>query len=151
MEQPKEQKPLKNPVGRPSDFSDELAKSICDLISGGSNFRKVCSLDGMPSLQTIFRWRHEKPAFGEQIRIAMENRAETRNDDIDQLKDDVKEGNIEPTAASVILKATIWQASKESPKRFGERTEIEHSGTVRHTDEEDEKIIEQYIESLKNK
>jgi hypothetical protein len=44
------------PCVRPSDFRDEIAKRICDLLMDGVSLRSICGLEGMPGRTTVFRW-----------------------------------------------------------------------------------------------
>jgi hypothetical protein len=45
--------------GRPSDYSAQLAMSICDQLADGESLRAICSQDARQA--TVFRWiaRHK--------------------------------------------------------------------------------------------
>ncbi|HHA1412828.1 MULTISPECIES: hypothetical protein [Enterobacter cloacae complex] len=45
-----------NKIGRPSDYSEELAESIRLRLAEGESLRSVCRDDGMPCKQTVLRW-----------------------------------------------------------------------------------------------
>ena len=47
--------------GRPSDYSAQLAMSICDRLADGESLRAICSQDARQA--TVFRWiaRHKAP------------------------------------------------------------------------------------------
>lgn len=53
-------------MGRPSDFTQEIADSICERIAGGENLRQMCDEDGLPCERTIYRWLAANGAFCQQ-------------------------------------------------------------------------------------
>ena len=112
------------PAGRPTDYTEELADEICRKVALGSNLRRISQEESMPCEETLYRWRKEIPEFSKKYQDAVEERADARNHNIDDLKDKVETGVLEPNAANVILKAEIWQAGRENPKRYGDKTEI---------------------------
>jgi hypothetical protein len=58
---------------------------------------------------------------------AREHRAEARADRIDDYIEQLLTGKLDANVARVAIDAEKWQASKEQPKRFGDRTEPEES------------------------
>ena len=48
--------------GRPSDYSFQVAISICDRLAEGKSLRAICSEAAMPGRATVFRWiaRHKE-------------------------------------------------------------------------------------------
>jgi hypothetical protein len=42
--------------GRPSDYSFQVAISICARLAEGKSLRAICSEAGMPGRATVFRW-----------------------------------------------------------------------------------------------
>lgn len=118
------------PLGRPTDYSEELCATIFRRIALGENLNIICADEAMPSQDTVYRWRHEKPGFSEKYQIARQQRADARSDRIDDLARKVAAGKIDAPAASVILKAEIWQAGRENPKDYGDKQSVEHSGSV---------------------
>ena len=42
--------------GRPSDYSFQVAISICARLAEGKSLRAICSEAGMPGRATVFHW-----------------------------------------------------------------------------------------------
>lgn len=70
------QEPAKKKMGAPkgsgSKYTEEIADSICDLVSNGVNLRRVCRMEGMPSWRTIYNWVVERPEFASRLARARE-------------------------------------------------------------------------------
>lgn len=49
--------------GRPPISTPELRDHILDLLMDGVPLRAICRTPGMPSRQTIYRWRRDDPTF----------------------------------------------------------------------------------------
>jgi hypothetical protein len=63
--------------GRPSIYTEELAKRICDTIASDCDgLEAVCKKhDWMPDADTIYDWRHKRDGFSEAYLIARESQA----------------------------------------------------------------------------
>jgi len=121
-------------LGRPSDYTPELADEICTRLANGESLRAICSSDRddwMPSIGTILRWVSEKPDFREQYARAREVQAETHADEIVTIADGVS--CADPSAIDVArdrlrIDARKWVASKLLPKKYGDKVQAEVSG-----------------------
>jgi hypothetical protein len=49
---------------RLSEYTEEMADKICALVEGGSNLTKIGQMDDMPCRDTIYKWKRENEAFG---------------------------------------------------------------------------------------
>lgn len=135
--------------GRPSDYSQELADTICERLCTGESLRSICREDGMPRMATIFRWLANKPDFSEQYTRAREEQAETLADEIVQIADDglndtyLDENGNKRTDQDVIARSRLrvearkWVASKLKPKKYGDRIQTEVSGSLKVTSAKD--------------
>lgn len=132
--------------GRPTDFSDELAASICFEIAEGRSLRSVCRDKGMPHMSTIFRWLGEKDkaTFKEQYARACEERTEAMAEDILDIADDgtndyvtrstndgdeyqvVDKDNIQRSRLRVDTRK--WLMSKMKPKKYGDKIDVTSAG-----------------------
>lgn len=137
-------------IGRPSDFTQELADKICDLLSDGISLRRVCSMESMPSKVTVLRWIRINEEFRNQYTRAKEESADAHGDDILDIADDgtndwteALDSDGKPTGRMVAnhdhinrsrlrVDARKWIASKLKPKKYGDKLEakVEHSGGV---------------------
>ena len=131
-------------VGRPTDYSKNLADEICSRLVEGESLRSICRSDGMPVTGTICRWLTEKPEFKEQYIRARENQADTLADEIIDIADDgsndwmVRNGkdddpvwqlNGEHVQRSRLrVDARKWVASKLKPKKYGDSSTSQITG-----------------------
>jgi hypothetical protein len=112
-------------MGRPTDYTPELAAEICERLAGGEPLQTICrKTDGMPTDTTVRRWRYAHPEFGAMYAHAREEAGHAwaeRAVAMALTADPV-------TAAAVRVKydALRWYASKLAPKAYGDR--IQHSG-----------------------
>ena len=111
-------------VGRPSDYTPEIAARICSEISGGSGVRAICASEGMPDASTVFRWISAHPEFREQYIRARDSRADARFEQVDSVVEDMRTGVIDHNQARIQIDAIKWQAAHEAPKRYGDRVGI---------------------------
>ncbi len=136
---------MANPVGRPSDYTKELADLICEKVADGQSFRKLTTDDSMPCISTIFTWLRTYPEFLHQYEIAKDQQADLMAEDIIEIADDgrndwmeinddegaitgfrVNGENIQRSRLRV--DARKWTASKLKPKKYGEKGSLELSG-----------------------
>lgn len=154
----------KNKGGRPSDYTPEIAETICLLLSEGESLRSVCSDEGMPCKQTVLRWISQRPEFRDQYVRAKEEGAEAIAEEMFDIADDGtndwmekldKEGkgigyqiNGEHVQRSKLrIDTRKWYLSKIMPKKYGDR--IQHDQTIKFTDQTDEEI-DKRIKELTN-
>lgn len=138
------------PLGRPSDYTTEIADEICSRLASGESLRSICSKDRddfIPHIGTVLRWVVERPDFREQYEEARRIQAETHADLIVSIADGSEHEGQETKAAMtqrdrLRVDARKWVASKLLPKRYGDKVEVEHSGSIQTAsdDQLDEKI-----------
>ncbi len=130
------------PVGRPSTYSDELAKKICQKIVEGYTIRQIAKLDGFPASSTIFLWLldEDKTYFSEQYNKAKSIQADAMVEEIIEIADDgtndwqdrmLQNGEIiEVSDHEHISRSRLrvdtrkWYASKVLPKKYGDKLDI---------------------------
>ena len=153
-------------MGRPSDYNEQIADIICERMVCGvedkpESLRSICRDDGMPRLGTVMRWLAKHPEFREQYRVAREAQAEVHQEEIleisDNCTDDVQTllGNDEAAALarlnhSAVARARLqvdsrkWIMSKMAPKKYGDKVQTEHSGSIVIADETDDEIAARF-------
>lgn len=138
------------PMGAPCSYTVEMGNIICHRLIELGSLRKVCDEDGMPDKSTVFRWLlksdcenpdPEMAAFRDQYararKLAKEFQFDEHWQDVEKtayvpvLIDDVPliiDGKpvMQVTTQSVQLArlkhdAWKWQASKEDPKKYGDK------------------------------
>jgi hypothetical protein len=124
------------PGGRPSDYSPELAETICNLLIEGNSLRAIEDMDGMPSKTAILRWVSKHPEFRDQYARALEARTDAHADEIlaiaddghndwmqKQFGDDVKwvENGEAIRRSQLRIDSRKWLMSKLAPKKYGDK------------------------------
>ena len=113
--------------GRPTDYSEGMDNQICEAIALGSNLNRLSEDEVFPSRPTMYSWFREFPSFLNNYTRAREARADSRSDRIDEICKKIEEGKLEPNAGRVIIDAEKWQAGKEKPSRYGEKTQLSNA------------------------
>lgn len=131
-------------MGRPSSFTPEAAAEICERLANGESLRSITSNDRMPSQATVFRWLAGNEEFRKQYAHAREAQADTLADEIVHIADTPMEGTVvtlkewgeEIKTGDMIehrklrVDARKWYAAKLAPKKYSEKQQVEHSGTM---------------------
>lgn len=131
-------------MGRPSEFTQEIADVICERIASGVSLRSIVEADDMPAASTVFKWLSERETFSEQYARAREAQADALFDEMLDIADDarndwmVSRGEDENEAwrlngehiqrSKLRLEARKWMASKLQPKKYGDKVTNEHTG-----------------------
>lgn len=128
----------KKKVGRPSDYTDEIATKICHELSIGKSLRKICLADDMPAARTVHMWLLSNQEFMQQYTQAREIQADTIFDECIDIAD--MEDNDMQTVdgqdrvnTDVIARDRLridtrkWMAGKLRPKKYGEKVQQEHT------------------------
>lgn len=103
---------------RPSEFTQEIADTICEQIADGKSLRSICRVDAMPSKSSVFKWLGLHKTFADQYARAMEARADSHADDIIDIADDP---TLDPNDKRVRIDARKWTASKLKAKVYGDK------------------------------
>lgn len=136
---PKEKKPM----GRPSDYSPEIAQVICLRLAEGESLRSVCSDEAMPAKTTVLRWIARHPDFRVQYARAKEEGAEAIAEEMFDIADDGsndwmekldKEGNAvgwqingeHVQRSRLRIETRKWYLSKIMPKKYGDKVDLTH-------------------------
>lgn len=146
---------LKNPVGRPTIFNEDVAGKICEEIATTSkSLKRICEDEGMPSVRTVLSWlsdgektegKEELKQFLHQYTHAREQQADFLAEEILDIADDgsndlmtITKGDISYEAENkevtnrsrLRVDARKWIASKLKPKKYGDKVNLDHSGDI---------------------
>ncbi len=117
-----------NSGGKPSRYSEAIASSICRLVREGEYLKAICAQDGMPSLNTVYRWRQDNQVFARQYAIAREFHAETLADKIRENADGAEGCTMEQIKARQLkFDSYRYLAARYFPRMFGEK--LIHTGS----------------------
>lgn len=118
-------------MGRPSDYTEEIADRICDLIADGKGLREICRGEGMPGRRTVLDWLNDDSKGDFRARYARAR--EAQGDFLDEEMQSVADTATPETAHVARLRVDTmkWRASKLAPKKYGDKVETVHSGELR--------------------
>lgn len=142
MKQPQELQPRK--AGRPSEYNEEIALKICQLLTSGLSLTKISRLPGMPRAWVMCKWMAQNPVFEANLSRARQYYAELMSTEIIELADKVRMGKkirrskdgVETTYGDMVDRARLqvetrkWYLSKVLPKIYGDRVDVQVSGEV---------------------
>lgn len=134
-------------------FTQEKADAICELIADGQSLRTICAAEGMPSTSTVCKWLTEQPTFSEQYARAREMQADALFDEILEIADDGSNDWMERKNADgenigwrengeamrrsqLRVEARKWMAGKLQAKKYGDKIDVNHSGSIQTMSEE---------------
>ena len=128
-------------MARPSKYSKKMIEEILERIREGESERSIGKDPLMPDSSTISRWKDQYPEFCKQSVRAREESAETFNDELLELKAELKQelakrlangedfpkGVIE--AYKVLMQECARQAAIRDDSRFGDRKTVKLDAT----------------------
>lgn len=86
----------------------------------------MCREPGMPSIRTIFQWLEKNKNFAQLYARARVEQAETYREMIIDEAFSASDAQI----GKLRVDALKWVASKLSPRRYGDKVDVEHTGTL---------------------
>lgn len=137
---------MDNKLGRPTDYTKELADSICERIATGESVRSIVRDGAMPSSSTIYRWLldESKQDFWEQYEKARNIQAEIMFEELLDIADDgsndwMEKENKDGSSYTVLdhehvqrsrlrVDTRKWFLSKVLPKKFGDKIDMTTNG-----------------------
>ena len=118
-------------TGRPSTYTESVAQEICRLIAEGNSMRQVCLAPGMPDRGTLLKWADSVPQFAHNLAHAREDCADWHADQgLEDLRDSKGQTKEHVAAARELAKYHLSLARVIDPRRYSERIEHEHTGTI---------------------
>lgn len=132
-------------MGRPTDYTEELADKICVLIATSAKSMKTIGRELGVHPATIHRWLNENATFRDKYARAKEDQADFLAEEILDIADDssndtkvvnkngevIEVENTEWVNRSKLrVDARKWVASKLKPKKYGDKIGVDHSGKI---------------------
>jgi hypothetical protein len=118
--------PVKRERGRPSTYTDEIAREICERIAAGETLTAICLEEDMPSMRTVSGWLMRRPEFYSEYARAREAQMHIEAEQIREIADnafedyyiDYKEG---PNGEKVPYVVVNGESTKRAALRIGAR------------------------------
>src|SRR3981189_1173214 len=105
-----------------TNYTDQIADTICPTMSEGESLRASCRDPGMPSEGTVRGWAvRDVEGFAERYRAARQMLLEFWSDEIVAIADD---GELDPRDRQIRTGVRQWLMSKLAPRRFGDKGQI---------------------------
>ena len=109
-------------MGRPTSYKPETADKICAELAAGVPLYRICEEnDWAPAESTVHLWLNKHPEFSEAYTHAREVQQERFAAEIIQIADTVKDAAV----ARNMMEARKWYAGKVSPKKWGDKIDID--------------------------
>jgi hypothetical protein len=124
-------------MARPTDYTPEIAKRICQELAEGRSLRAICEDEGMPHRSTVYDWLDANlHGFPDQYARARTRQADALLDEILEISDltvaDTIAGEYGPlpnhewiTRSKVRIDARKWVMSKLAPKKYGDSRQLD--------------------------
>lgn len=152
--------------GRPSDYNAEVASAVCLRLAEGESLRSVCRDESMPAKETVLRWIGVHPEFRNQYAQAKADGAEALAEEMFDIADDGtndwmesvdEEGNVtgrkfdkeHVQRSKLRIDTRKWYLSKIMPKKYGDKIQTEHSGSINHSNLTEEELERRIAELSK--
>lgn len=101
---------------------------VLEGLAEGRSLRNVCSQPDAPAIWTVMRWLDQSPEFEKQYARARQIQGEAHFEEILEVTEKVKTGEIDPQSGRVVIDAMKWAASKMRPKVYGDKIQQEVTG-----------------------
>ena len=128
-----------NSIGRPTDYSLELAELICERVAGGEGLVKICKCDDMPARSTVMRWIFKYKEFSDRYTLAREHQADFLFEEILDISDGdegdhLLDANGNPTGRAnheninrsrLRVDTRKWVIARLAPKKYGDKVDFD--------------------------
>lgn len=115
-------------MARPSEYNFELCKAICDQVADGENIISVLKESSYPSWSTFRRWKNENEELRTLYVNSQQDKGIALENEIDDVMISLKDGEIEASAANVLIQTLKWKMAKFYPKMFGDKIDVTSGG-----------------------
>jgi hypothetical protein len=135
------------PAGRPSTLTEHHKQTIIDMLSVGDSVGKISkAISKAPS--SIFKWIDEDEYLSDIYARAKESKAQVLAEEVIEISDNP---DIDHNHKRIMVDARKWVAGKYYGKLFGDKQQIEHSGSVNlasMNDDELDRLIRERQQAL---
>jgi hypothetical protein len=126
-----------------ASLDDEgVVQRLCERIASGEGITEICQSDDMPAKTTVYARMASDEEFRTRIACAREAQQESEADHCVELAD---QATVEDwQVVKLKIWARQWRASKLAPKKYGDRLDLNHSGSIERLSDEqlDAKLAE---------
>lgn len=116
-------------------FTQKLFDEICERIAEGESLRDICASKKMPNRSSVFKWLAGNEELSDQYARAREAQGDGEFDEIRKIATAATPENVQ--VARLQIDALKWRAGKLRPKVYGDKLDLNHSGSFNVTLESD--------------
>jgi hypothetical protein len=117
---------MQNPVGRPREHSDADIESVWTRHANGEKLVDICGINGAPSFGVVIDRTADSPALSKMAIAAREEFAHR----MVYKSIDIADTDVDPQRARNRIAARQWFASKYARQTFGDKVELNVTGSV---------------------
>lgn len=118
----------KNALGhiynREKEYTFEDIKNVLIRFSNGEKLKDILKGDNMPSNGTLLRYIHESVELQKLYAQAREFHGDQFNNEIEEIKSDLRTGKLNSNEARTLADIVKWQAAKFYPKMYGDKIDV---------------------------
>jgi len=112
-------------VGRPTDYTQDIANDICSKLAEGQSLRAICRSEAMPHESTVRHWAVEdREGFFTQYTRSRDIGLDCMADEVQEIAD----GDGDVARDRLRFDSRRWYLSKMAPKRYGDKLTQELTG-----------------------
>ena len=117
----------KKKTGRPTKRTPAVIRRICEGLAKGRPMTLICEPDSMPDPSNVWEWAQKDQALSEAIAraraVGFDAIAQAAMDIADDPEEDVQRSKLR-------IETRLKLLAKWDPKRYGDKIDVEHKGTV---------------------
>lgn len=128
-------------IGRPTKYTPEIAKQMCEMLADGVPLREICRQEGFPNWRTVYDWMAKDDSLGSAgtglsahiaraREVGQDAMAERAYLDMYQEPERILTeggGKIDPGYVQLVkarAEITLKLLAKWNPKRYGDRVQL---------------------------
>jgi hypothetical protein len=115
---------LGNKGNTQKDYSTHDIELILNRFADGEKLKDILKEKGMPSNGTLLRYIHNNVEFQKLYARAREFHGDQFNNEIEEIKSDLRTGKLSSNEARTLADIVKWQASKFYPKMYGDKIDV---------------------------
>lgn len=135
----------KNVGGRPSTFDPRIVDQMLNKLSDGVPLAEICREPGMPCPNTVRTWAKDRPELSEAIAHAREDGHDIISADLRKVARGGDGSSGDVVRDKLIVDTDLKLLAKWDPKRYGDKQQLEHSGSIGATPTDPEQVAQQFI------
>lgn len=136
-------------MARPTDYTPEKGALIVDLMAEGQSLKEICADESMPKVSTVGHWRAKHPEFAALYAHARQLAGDAEADNAKRFAETTHVllpngmyAPIDTNRAKLMADTAKWRSSRLNQKDWGDKTQIEHSGSIAFTEMTDEDMVD---------